>query len=167
MQLAIHTQDATPLGSNSLGNADLDEALELHTKIEKRQVQLDEGKAALKLVKNEIKSMQLARDRLLGRVRDGQPSLYDHVPDEPAPTPDGDPTQAWRREWLGDALVGVPKGIIEKLQAANIRTLGELAEWTAADAGRRRLADIPGIGEAAAEKIEAACEAYWERRAGK
>ena len=172
--LTIHQpQDATPQVVEPPASADLDDVLELHGMIQKKQLVYDEGKSACKLVRAEIKQLCLQRDRLLGRIRDGQPT-FDDMPQaaESAPQPPTEPTaqpadEAWRNELLVDALVGLPKKILDHLHAANMRTVGELAEWTAADGGRHRLIDIPGLRELSAGRIEVALEAFWERRAGR
>jgi hypothetical protein len=41
--------------------------------------------------------------------------------------------------------------------------MGELANWTAENGGRRRLTDIAGIGSGTAGKIEEATMAFWSR----
>lgn len=71
---------------------------------------------------------------------------------------------SWRAETLAEALKDVSEAVIAKLHAANLHTVGELADFTAADGGRKRITDVPGIGGATAEKIDAALEAFWKRR---
>ncbi len=91
-----------------------------------------------------------------------------------APSANGTPPEAaapeadntWQDVKLSEAFAGIkPAKILDHLDAANLRTLGELAAWTAANQGRNRLIDVPGIGDGAAKKIEDALEEFWKRRA--
>ena len=66
--------------------------------------------------------------------------------------------EAWKNVPV-DTL-GLPAGIVAALAEADIDTLGKIADYSASG---RRLTDIANIGTAKAEKIEAACEAYWKR----
>lgn len=77
-----------------------------------------------------------------------------------------DPTdESWKLVKL-DELTDppIPKATLQKLHDAQLYTLGELTNWTAQDGGRKRITDINGIGPGAAEKIENATTAFWERR---
>lgn len=69
--------------------------------------------------------------------------------------------ESWKDLSLGEALLGVPAGIIDKLADAELRTMGEL---TAFSSEQRLLTDVPGIGQLKADKIEEALTAFWERR---
>lgn len=71
--------------------------------------------------------------------------------------------EAWRNVPLVEALHGLSMSLYQKLSDAELKTMGELSNYTNADGGRHRLIDIAGIGEKAAEKIEAAQEEFWRR----
>jgi ERCC4-type nuclease len=77
--------------------------------------------------------------------------------DAAAPEPPAD--DSWRV--VPFTLLNLPQAIVEKLYEAELATVGQLADWTAAG---RELTDIPGIGPAKAEKIEEAMEAFWSVR---
>jgi hypothetical protein len=66
---------------------------------------------------------------------------------------------AWRAVLFLDILrnAHVPAKIIAALFDANIATLGQFADFTA----KKRLTDIKGVGDAAAERIEKVLELYW------
>lgn len=66
--------------------------------------------------------------------------------------------ESWRSVTLEE--LKIPAGLSKKLTEAGFETLGKLADHTAAG---KRFADIKGIGQAAAEKIEKACERWWEK----
>lgn len=72
--------------------------------------------------------------------------------------------ESWKLVTIDEAMPDLPKHIREKLQAAELPTMGDLANFVAADGGKKRLTDIPGIGEKSAEKIEEAQMAFFERR---
>lgn len=65
------------------------------------------------------------------------------------------------------ASLGLAKGIVEKLGGAGITTLGDYYDYTKVnDQGwGKRITDIPGIGQAAVDKIEAAVLEYVEELA--
>lgn len=86
--------------------------------------------------------------------------------DTPLPLFDRKPAQpegenAWREVLLVEALQGVPSSILAKLAEAGLTTVGQMADFTQSE----RLVDVPGIGQAKAEQIEAALESFWARRA--
>ena len=78
--------------------------------------------------------------------------------------------ESWKSVKLRDAFVDndgkpeVSEGLFKKLEDAQLFTLGELTNFTAADGGRKRITDIPGVGPGAAEKIEEACTRFWARQ---
>ncbi len=78
-------------------------------------------------------------------------------------TPDADDT--WRAVPL--ASLSLPAGIVAKLAAVGIGTVGELADYQEPDKNTgwtKQLTDIAGIGKGAAEKIGAATEQFWSER---
>lgn len=92
---------------------------------------------------------------------------------EPATATDGPATiklhavedESWRECLVVD--LGLPTGIEKALIAAEIDTIGKLADWTAiptASGYNQKLTDIGGIGAAKAEKIEAAMIEFWAAR---
>ena len=73
------------------------------------------------------------------------------------------PDDAWRNVPLREALPELTESVGTKLEAAQLFTRGELANWTAESGGRRRLTDIAGVGSGTAGKIEEATMAFWSR----
>jgi DNA-directed RNA polymerase alpha subunit len=67
--------------------------------------------------------------------------------------------ESWKTVSLHDLTM--PGTTAQKLEEAEIRTLGDLAAWN--DSGKL-LTDIKGVGEKAAEKIEAALDEFWGSR---
>lgn len=70
--------------------------------------------------------------------------------------------ESWRSAPISD--LGLTGKLPESLEDAGIRTIGDLADYTAAG---KLLTDISGIGRGKAEKIEKACEEFWERHGRK
>jgi hypothetical protein len=79
--------------------------------------------------------------------------------------------ESWRVVTL-QSLDGLTEAIVLHLHAADLHTVGELADYTAGrkvgkhgprDQGRR-LTDLKGIGPAAAETIENAMTAFWAKQ---
>jgi hypothetical protein len=68
---------------------------------------------------------------------------------------DQPPDEPWREATLDE--LGITGALAEKLIDAEIETLGDIADWT--NSGHT-LTDIPGVGEAKADVIQAACEKY-------
>lgn len=66
----------------------------------------------------------------------------------------------WRPDALKDVIPEVGSQILHILDESEIRTMGDLADWTAT----KRLDQIAGIGEAKAKTIEDAVIAYWSRK---
>lgn len=71
--------------------------------------------------------------------------------------------QSWQEVPLADVLSGLPPSIVSALNESGLKSVGELAG--ASKNPQFKLTDIPGIGPAKAEKMEAALEAFWKRRA--
>lgn len=70
-----------------------------------------------------------------------------------------DDDDSWKDVPLSE-LNGIPDGVLNKLYAAQIATVGDLAAWSTDSA----LTDIAGIGQAKAETIEQALEKFWASR---
>ena len=133
--------------------------------VDEAQAEYDDADAVRKEKKAALEQAQQALIRFARRVTNPEPMpLFDGANGTaPAEHPAGD--EGWRDVPLAEALEGVTEKLLAKLQdGANLRTVGELADWTGADGGRHKLVDLPGIGEAAATKIEEALDKFWERR---
>lgn len=66
----------------------------------------------------------------------------------------------WKEAPLADLFDGA---MLKSLNKAGLKTVGDLAAWSASD---KRLIDIPGIGGAKAEQIEETMERFWESNPG-
>ena len=91
----------------------------------------------------------------------GQPSLPFTDPD----SPDGPPATApddgsWREADIRGALRGLTVGVYEKLEEAELTTVGKLSDYLQ----KCHLTDIAGIGQVKADMIEQALEDFWKRR---
>lgn len=66
--------------------------------------------------------------------------------------------------WKGTPLteLSIPSKILDHLAEGRLTTLGELATFTSDPFNK--LTDLKGIGEKAAEKVEAALEKFWQQR---
>ena len=67
--------------------------------------------------------------------------------------------ESWRSAPISE--LGLTGKLPESLEDAGIKTMGDLADYTAAG---KLLTDITGIGQGKAEKIEKACEEFWGRQ---
>lgn len=100
--------------------------------------------------------------RELEDARRGQGTLFvDLKPDAPPPLQSD---ESWKDLRLEAALPALSPTVISKLNAAQLYTMGDLVNRTAADGGRHRLTDIPGIGSAVSGKIEEATLSFWDRQ---
>jgi hypothetical protein len=84
---------------------------------------------------------------------------------EPLPLFDSPPAAAVYNAWRAVGLEqltdpGLSPGLVVKLRAAKLDSLGDLADYSQAHEG---FMDIDGVGPAAREKIQAAVDAYWRK----
>ena len=108
------------------------------------------AKHAKKAWEAAAESLQLMIARLAEKL-----PLFDRDP--PAETSKSD--EPWRETHV-DVLTnhGLSPAIVAALVEAELGTIGAIADWTATD---KKLTDIPRIGAAKAEKIEAALDLFW------
>jgi hypothetical protein len=93
----------------------------------------------------------------VGEIPDDAPS-HDDDDDGRADEPGSLKTDGpWRNVKI-DTLFE-QKSIVKKLHEAKIKTVGDLADFTAS--GEKQITDIPGIGPGLAEKIENRMEDFW------
>lgn len=127
---------------------------------------MEEAKAEAKAAKDKYDNAVL-RLRKLCRVARSATSpgpLFEKPEDGPPPQENDGWRQVPIQEAIGDAVSG---GTIEKLQEAELTTVGKLADFCEkqGQAGHQRpLCTIKGIGEAKAEAIELALVKFHERR---
>lgn len=76
--------------------------------------------------------------------------------DRPEVSPDASDDDSWMD--FPTASMGLPTGVLAKLEEADLLTVGQISEWT--ESGKK-LTDIPGIGAGKAVKIEDALDAFW------
>lgn len=60
-------------------------------------------------------------------------------------------------------LGGLTQGKLEKLQAVDLNTIGDLSDWLKGPP-LRNYCDLPGIGKTWVEKLENAMEKFWSER---
>jgi len=141
------------------------------------QIKLQEGTAEdlrqkLKAAKEELAGSKAKQRRLIWEAAhpEAHPLYNTGTKAAPAPSANGQAPapigedESWKAVTLAEAFPGLPKKILEHLDAAHLRTMGELAAWINANQGRNKLTDIPGIGPDAEKKIQEADEAFWKRR---
>lgn len=121
--------------------------------------------AGLKAAKVSLKAAVDTVQRLCARGPEQMP-LFDRAPSVPGAaeavaSPPEQPADEWRIVAI-DGNLDLPKGLIGKLQEADIVTLGELVDAQGGQDGRHKgLRDIKGVGKAAVDKIEDAIEKYF------
>lgn len=98
--------------------------------------------------------------RVLDEEYDPQPTLFEATGAGP-----GDDDDGWREVPLAE--LDLAKNILEKLSDAGIETIGDLHDHgePSQSGWVKRLNDVKGLGEKAVEKIEAALDDFWARRA--
>lgn len=77
----------------------------------------------------------------------------------PASSPSTD-DESWRAHPMN--LLDLPPGIVDALADAELRTVGDLEQFSKQG---NQLTDVMGIGHVRAEMIESALERFWESRA--
>lgn len=70
----------------------------------------------------------------------------------------------WRGVAIREAMPKLPKKVYEGMDAKNLKTMGELCDWRNKDGGANWITDLPGVGKAAADKIDDAIEAFFDQR---
>ena len=105
-------------------------------------------------------SVKLAQCNLREAVRDLREEIADGTGRLPFEEGDqaGGTGEAWRDVSVDE--LNLAGRLAAALVAAGLGTLGGLADYTAAE---KRLTDIKGIGQAAAEKIEKKLDQWWEK----
>jgi len=146
----------------------------LRQKVVQCEHNVESCKEALKSAKEELDLAHKAIDKLIDDFNcdmplfDGLPNSTDDVNDaDGAESPaDADAKvalttddESWKTVSLHDLTM--PGTTAQKLAEAEIRTVGDLSAWT--ESGKL-LTDIKGVGEKAAEKIEAALDEFWGSR---
>ena len=131
-----------------------DEVALLEDEIREAEGKLGRAQAQYKARKEEVAGLQAElRKKIWEAAHPEEVPLFNAAPSENG-------NGEWESILLTEALDGCKPALLQKFTDGNIRTMGELAEWTRT----HQLTDIPGIGPAAAQGIEAACEAFWARR---
>jgi hypothetical protein len=143
------------------------EYVEYNTRLTKQREEIRrcENRADLcrrehKTAKEELDSANAELCRIIDDFNCEMP-LFDNVNQ----TQPGEPTDASASEddetWLMTPLTKttLSNATLKKLADSEIKTMGDLADWT--NAGKL-LTDIPGIGEKAADKIDVATGKFWE-----
>lgn len=139
---------------------------EMEAEYETAKKAAKEAKDAYEVAVSGMRQLIHRRAQGLQEVKRGQQTLPfgdDARPTDETPAPD----EAWRAIDIS-ALQdhGLPGGIVGKLVDAEIRTIGDLSNWhTPPPTGQgKTLTDIPGVGQAKADKIDEALAKFWEAR---
>lgn len=112
-----------------------------------------QAKSAAKCAKDEYDDRVLRLRSLIRAARnDANRPLLNPTPAEEQPA---SPDDAWQKTPLAD--LGLSPKILEAMEVARVRTVGELADYTR----QYMLTDIKGIGPAKAEEIEDALTKFW------
>lgn len=113
-----------------------------------------QAKSAAKCAKDEYDDRVLRLRNLIRAARnDANRPLLNPTPAEEQPA--ASPDDAWQKTPLAD--LGLSPKILEAMEVARLRTVGELADYSR----QYMLTDIKGIGPAKAEEIEDALTKFW------
>lgn len=66
----------------------------------------------------------------------------------------------WRAVPIRDAMPGLGKKVYDGMDNMKLATMGQYCDWRNKNAGANWVTDIPGVGKAAADKIDDALEAF-------
>jgi len=144
----------------------IDQIREARARVHHAADEVADLKERLKNAKAQLQTAEVDLDGLIDQLVGGQDWKESPLGKAAGGSaPGGD--EAWRAAEL-DGLndLGqpeIPPGVLGKLAEAGIRTLGELTDWQK-EHGDHWIADLPGIGPAAADHIAEATDAYWARR---
>lgn len=128
--------------------------------VSKIKAELMAAKYQLEATRGDVKRLEgelaASMNELCLAVR-GQGGLFD-LSAEPVDKPgqQKDPDR-WRKYPL--TQLDLRAGLVQKLAEKDLFTLGDVAAWCE----KKRLIDVPGIGEAGAKEIEDGLEAFWMR----
>jgi hypothetical protein len=109
-------------------------------------------------------------------MSNGHANSQNGQPQAPAVKGNGQPTvagpvegdESWRAVPLREALPKLGKKVYDGFDAKNLKTLGEFCDWRNKDGGSNWVTDLPGVGKAAADKIDDAVEVFfgeWRKKA--
>jgi len=141
-----------------------DERYKLSVRAAERMVtrlkgELMNAKYQLEAVRGYVKRLE---GELAGAMNDlclavrGQGGLFDQTQPPETPGAQKDPDR-WRKYPL--TQLDLRAALVQKLAEKDLFTLGDVATWCE----KKRLIDVPGIGEAGGKEIEDALEAFWMR----
>jgi len=128
--------------------------------VSKIKAELMAAKYQLEATRGDVKRLEgelaASMNELCLAVR-GQGGLFD-LSAEPPQTPgrQKDPDR-WRKYPL--TQLDLRAALVQKLAEKDLFTLGDVAAWCE----KKRLIDVPGIGDAGAKEIEDGLEAFWMR----
>lgn len=137
--------------SDDLSKQHLARIRSVQRRIETIEQKLADAKEEVAAFKSDLK---LANKELREEIADGTGRLPFKEPGDQASS-NG---EAWRGAPIGE--LELPLKLCNALADAGLGTLGALADYTAAE---KRLTDIKGVGQAAAEKIEKKLDQWWEK----
>lgn len=133
--------------------------LELNGRIRRAGVVFADATDAAKAAKKHYEGLQKDLGLFIAGLEKPMPLFDGKAESNGQAAEDG----SWREEDI-EAIgleFGLPASVASKLAEAGIVTLGQLADWTASG---KELNDIPGIGDAKCESINAALERFWAAR---
>ena len=151
----------------------LDRLRELAANVDDKSRELAAAKEAAKEAKAEWEAACLAEHNYVKRLTSPGQSmpLFDQPPADNTislvgvAAEDGTPPdESWRAVPLSEALEGLTARQVGLLEAGTLHTVGELADYTGAEGGRKRLTDLKGVGPALIDKIDKAMTDFWARR---
>lgn len=124
-----------------------------------RRMERDIARLAVEMARTKAKASSLKNehDALTDRYAAAVNAGPEHLPLLDGAKPAGD--EAWRDVEV--CTLDIADGIVAALHDAGIKTIGDLAGWTASG---ERLTDILKIGSAKAEAIEKALEKFWAQQ---
>jgi hypothetical protein len=150
--------------ANHLAEENLARIRAMQHKVRLKEAELERAKGEHKLVKQQL---ELERGKLAKLI---EVTEAGHVDPLFAETDDVSPAQAvpkdldeddsWKDVLLSEVFSGLPKGLQQKVLDGGLVTLNDVTEHCK----HKRLTDILGVGQANADKLQAAMDDFWQRR---
>jgi hypothetical protein len=147
-------------GGEEIGSTEmLNRVRALKTQVRAQKSEYALAKAHASELKKEFESSVEKLLKLIELSEQGAP-LFDGIKNDDKGEANLEADDSWKEVKLAEVFVALPSGLRQKVEDASLVTLHELTEFCKSQA----LTDIPGVGQANADKLDQALQEFWQRR---